>query len=593
MKTIRLIALALCCLLGVSGQSLFAQPIAPPHAPEIRAALLSGDELLADTKFLCELAGPQGVRGWKLLESFLVEIFGGTDTAKPAVIEIMLTPNGSETRAYFPLQVIPGKPLGEKFMRNIDGIGIKPGKKLVANFYPLGGGAKAIPGAAYNGFLRILPTPINYAVIAKTQANLPANLGDPTKDNVVAALLAKKFDFGLLLKNPKVDDASIKARRTDFQKVKDELLAGLKQLPDVKSEVFAVDKAILEHNLSELDRFIAESAELSLGWTTDAPKKEARLDFELDAIPNSDLDTGAKLLGQAPGMFSGVPRSENAIFSGRIHFPLDGLRKAAAMGGVPLLRARSNVQIDESKTHTDEQKAAQKMAAKLWYDILQDGANEGVIDGLIEVSQAASEKANLVFALKAKDGTAVKGILEQLPQMNADYKVQFDVEKVGDYAVHTITRPDNDEDVELLFGKAVPVYVAAGPKAFWIAIGPKSLDPLKKAIADSAQPNPTLTNNFLTMFYRVSPWLELVDARRVRLDAKPSDVKLPDAELKNKKDRAAHRKLALEVLKEGKDTVETKLDAKKGHVSGSTRFDEGILKYIGAETAKFSNETLK
>jgi hypothetical protein len=495
-------------------------------------------------------------------------------------------------RAHFPLQIVPGKPLGDKFLRNLKGIGID-NKKLVSNFYQLGGGAKAIPGAAYNGFLRILPAPVNYASIANKRETLPPNLADPTANKVVVALLAKKFDVGMLLKNDKVDDASIKARRADFQKVRDELLAGFKQLPETKTEVFAVQKSLLEHNLNELDRFIAESAELSLGWITDAPKKEARLDFELDAIPSSDLDASAKLLGQAPSMFSGVPRAEKSILSGRIHFPLDGLRKAAAMGGVPLLRARSDAQIDESKTATAEQKTAMKAAAKVWYDILQDGANEGVLDGLIEVSQAAGEKANLIFGIKAKDGTAVKGILEQLPQMDAAYKVQFDVDKAGDYAIHAVTLPDNHEDLELLFGKGAPAHVAAGPTAFWIAIGPKSLDTLKKAIADSAQPNAALANNFLTLYYRVGPWLELLDARSARLDPKPSEVKLTDAELKSKKERATHRKLALENLKDGKDSIETKLDAKNGHVSGSTRFEEGILKFMGAEIADFSNKTLK
>lgn len=592
MKTIRLVALALCCSLGLAEQSLFAQAVTPSHAPEIRAALLSGDELTADLKFLSELAGPQGVRGWKLLESFLAEIFAGTDTSKPAIFEIMVAPTGSDVRAFFPLQVVAGKPLGEKFLRNIDGIGIKS-KKLVANFYQLGGGEKEIPGSAFNGFLRILATPINYAALAKKRAALPANLGDPTKDKVVAALLAKKFDVGVMLKNDKADATSIKARAADFQKVKDELNAGLKQAADALPEEFAVQKAFLDHNLGELSRFVSESSELTLGWTTDAPKKEARLDLELEAIPGTDLDESAKLLGQAPGIFSGVPRSNEAILSGRIHFPLDGFRKSNLLGAMPLFRASTDAKIAISKGYTDDQKAARKQAWNVWFDMLTDGINEGVVDGLVEVSQATGEKANLLFALKAKDGATLKGILEQLPKINDGYKVQFDVEKVGEYSIHTVATPDTKEDVELLFGKGAPIYVATGPKSWWVAVGPKSLDPLKKAIADSAQPNAALASNFLTLFYRVGPWLELVDARRVRLDAKPSDVKLSDADLKDKKDRAAHRKLALEVLKKGKDTIETKLDAKNGHVSGSTRFDEGILEFIGSEIAKFSNETLK
>lgn len=592
MKTIRLVALALCCSFGLVDHSLLAQTVTPPHAPEIRAALLSGDELTADLKFMSELAGPQGVRGWKLLESFLTEIYSGTDTAKPAIFEILLTPNGTDHRAYFPLQVVPGKPLGEKFLRNIDGIGIKS-KKLVANFYQLGGGDKEIPGAAFNGFLRILVTPVNYAVIAKKRAVLPPNMGDPTRDQVTAALLAKKYDVGLMLKNPKVDEKSIKDRASDFQKVKDELNAGLKQGTDQLPEVFAVQKALLDHNLSELSRFISESSELTLGWTTDAPKKEARLDLELEAIPGTELETSAKLLGQAPSVFSGVPRAKDAILSGRIHFPLDGFRKGNFLGALPLFRASADARIEASKGYTPEQKTARKQIRKIWFDMLEDGANEGVLDGLVEVSQPTGEKASLLFALKAKDGATLKGILEQLPKINDGYKVQFDVEKAGDYAIHNVTIPDTDEDVELLFGKGVPVHVATGPKAWWVAIGPKSLDPLKKAIADSAQPNAALASNFLTAYYRVGPWLELLDARRMRQDAKPSDVKLSEADVKDKKERAVHRKLALDILKEGKDSIETKIDAKNGRVTGSTRFDEGLLKFIGAEIAKFSNETLK
>lgn len=592
MKMIRFAALALWFSLGLAQQSLFAQAVAPPHAPEIHAVLLSGNELSADLKFMCELAGPQGVRGWNLLESFLAEIYSGTDTAKPAVFDVLLTPTGTDVRAYFPLQVVPGKPLGEKFLRNIDGIGIKS-KKLVANFYQLGGGDKEIAGSAFNGFLRILAAPANYSAIAKKRAAVPPNLVDPTAGKVVAALLAKKFDVGIMLENPKKDAASIKARVTDFQKVKDELNAGVKQAADELPEAFAVQKAFLDHNLGELSRFISESSELTLSWTTDAPKKEARLDLELEAIPDTDLDVSAKLLGQSPGMFSGVPRNNDAILSGRIHFPLDGFRKSNLLGAMPLFRASVEAQIANSKDYTDEQKAARNLAWKAWFDMLTEGVNQGGVDGLIEVSQANGEKANLVFALKAKDGNAVKGILEQLPKINDGYKVQWDVEKLGDYAIHTLAIPGSNEDMELLFGKNISVHVATGPQAWWVAIGSKSLDPLKKAITESAQPNAALANNFLTLFYRVGPWLELLDAQRVRLDAKPSDVKLSDAELKDKKERAAHRKLALDALKEGKDTIETKMDAKNGRVTGSTRFDEGLLKFIGTEVADFSNKTLK
>ena len=592
MRIIRQIALVLCGSLGLIGGVAVAQQAPPAHAPQIHVALNSTDELMADLKFLCELAGLQGGKGWKLLEPFLVETFAGTDPKKPFVVDVLFNANGSDVRAHFPLLVDPKKPLGQKFLTNLAGIGIH-NKRFGGGVIQLGGGAQVVPGEAFNGFLRILGPPINYASISTDRFLLPANLPDPTKGNVVAALLAKKYDLGLLMKNVKQADTDQKARRADFQKAKENLLAGLKKKPEDTPEGFALQKALLEHNLGELERFIAESDELTLGWITDAPKKEARLDLELSTIPGSALDTSAKLLGQAPGMFASVPRSPDAILSGRLHFPLDEFRQSSLVSSMPLYRAAADADITASTNKSAEQKEAMKLASKLWFDMVDAEVKAGVIDALIEMSQANGEKSNLVFGIKAKDGQALKGILELIPKMNADYKVQLDVEKVGDYAIHSIQIPENREDFEMIFGKGAPVFVATGPNAWWVAVGAKSLDQLKLALGAAGQGNAVQANNFLTLFGRVGPWIEYIDTRRARLDALPSDIKLTEADVKDRKDRAALRKVALDTFKSGKGTFETKLDAKAGRVTGSTRFDEGILHFIGSAISDFSNKTLK
>ena len=592
MRIIRQIALVLCGSLGLIGGVAVAQQAPPAHAPQIHAALNSTAELMADLKFLCELAGPQGVKGWKLLEPFLEETFAGSDPKRPVVVDVLFNANGSDVRAHFPLLVDPKKPLGQKFLANLAGIGIH-NKRLATGFFQLGGGAAVVQGEAFNGFLRILGPPINYASISSDRLLLPANLPDPTKGNVVAALLAKNFDLGLLVKNVKQADADQKARRADFQKAKENLLAGLKKKPEDTPEGFALQKALLEHNLGELERFIAESDELVLGWITDAPKKEARLDFELSTIPGSALDTSAKLLGQTPGVFASVPRSPDAILSGHLHFPLDEFRQSSLVASLPLYRAAADADIAASTTKSADQKEAMKLASKLFFDMVDAEVKAGVIDALVEMSQANGEKSNLIFGIKAKDGQALKGILELIPKMNSDYKVQLDIEKVGEYAIHSIQIPENHDDFEMIFGKGAPVFVATGPNAWWVAAGTKSLDHLKLALGAVGQGNAAQANNFLTLFGRVGPWIELIDTRRTRLDALPSDKKLTEADLKDRKDRAAFRKLALDTFKACKGTFETKLDAKNGHVTGSTRFDECLLHFIGAATAKFSNETLK
>lgn len=599
MKTIRRTAMAFCCALVFASGTTFAQQAPPPHAPQIHSALLSGEELVADLKFLTELA-PNGANGWKLLKQVLDTFMDGTDPAKPVIVDVILNSTGSEIRTHFPLKDPPGKPLGQKFLANLEGFGIKS-KRLAAGLFQLGGGDKVDPQAVYNGFMRVLSAPISYGSIASSRNSLPANLTDPTKGKAVAALLAKKFDWGLIVKNEKQAAADQEARKKDFQKVKDNLTAGLKQQADESAETFELRKGTLTHNLDELERFIADSAELVLGWTTDSGKREARLDFELSAIAGTSLETSAKLLGQTPGMFSSLPRSEDAMLSGRINFPLDEMRKTHSIGAIVLARASASKSIDSAKDKSDEWKEATKAAANLWFDMLQSGVNAGAVEGMIEVSQAANEKINLVFGIKSPNGNDLKPILELIPKMKSDAKLQLDIEKVGEVSIHSITMPVADADLEEAFGKDAVLYVATGPTAWWVAIGSKSLEQLKAAIEVVGKGSGGDASNFLTVYVKASPWIEFLDARSARRDAADTTKKDPAKKLtdeeaaaaKAKRDREAVRKLALEAFKPGKDTWETKLEAKDGKVTGTTRFDEGILRFIGSAIAKFSNENLK
>lgn len=580
MKATLRLAVAACCIWNLVSNATFAQQAATPqHAPQVHGILASGDELKADLKFLVELAGPSGVKAWKPLNETLDTFLSGIDLKRPILVEVLLSGSGSEYRSYFPLPTNDAQ--GKLFISNLDLSGIK-GKRLATGFSQLSG--------AFSGFLRVIH---GHAVIAEKRDSLPLNLANPA--TTFAGLVAKKFDVGLMVRNDKQAAADQDARRKDFQKVRENLLAGLKQKSEESSEDYQIRRGGLEHNLSELERFLAESAELYLGWTTDAPSKNAKLDFELKAIKDSSLEESAKQMGKAPGTFASVPRSPDAVLSGRINFPLDNMRKNAALGWVPLARKSAEQRADAAESKTPEQKAALKKAANLWFDMLDAGISAGVVDGMIEVSQAAGQKNNLVFGIKAPDGNALKGIVELIPQIRSNLKVQMDAEKVGDVAIHKIEVPaaENEGDFELLFGKGAPVHVATAANAWWVAIGANSLDQLKAAIAAAGKNEGVDAANFFTLYVKAGQWIETLDTRRTRLDAQDTGKKLTEAEAKAKKERDAHRKLAIEAFKQGKDTWETKLHGKDGHITGSTTFDEGILRFIGSAIAKFSNETLK
>lgn len=552
----------------------------PPHAPQVQAAMQSGDELVADLKFLTELGGAEGLKAWKPLKETLDTFFGGIDTSKPIIAEVLLTPNGSENRLHFPLLMPPGKAVGQAFLKNLKDFGIEQ-KRLAAGFYELKG--------AYIGFLRLMN---GYGSIAEKRDSLPPNLANPL--TTATQLLAKKYDIGLLIKNDKVDEASQKARRTDFQKSKDNLLAGLKVTAEETSEDFELRKELSIWGLEEVERFLADSAELLLGWNTDAPKVEGRLDLELTPIKGSDLDKSAEAFGKDPGLFASVPRSENAIISGRINFPLDDSRKTHAMKWFTLAKAAAGKSIDADKVRSADQKAAFKKASDMWFDTFVEGTQKaGLLNALIELTQVPGEKANLLLGIKSPNPERIKPILELVPKFKTGGQVKLDLEKVGELTIHQVTWPDEDGEFTELFGKGAPTFVATGPNVWWIAIGTKSQDQLKAAIAASGKIEGIDPSNFLNLFGKAGPIVDILNARRVRLDAKETPKKLTEAEAKNKRDRDAHRKLAIDIFKSGKDTWETNLTMKAGKTTGRTRVDEGLMRFVGAAIAKFSNDTLK
>ncbi|HLQ44669.1 MAG TPA: hypothetical protein VK137_08075, partial [Planctomycetaceae bacterium] len=215
MRVSRRIGSSLCWLLVFTSGVAFGQPAPAPHTPQISGALLTSDELIADLKFLTELAGDPGVKAWKPLKATLDTFLDGIDTHRPIILDVLISPSDSEMRAHFPLQpAAPGKQLGAKFLANLGASGINT-KRLTVGFYSVGG--------LFPGFLRIAN---GHCSIAENRNNLPVNLPDPTKGNVVAALLAKKCDVGLMVKNDKQAAEDQAARRKDFQKVKDNLTEG-------------------------------------------------------------------------------------------------------------------------------------------------------------------------------------------------------------------------------------------------------------------------------------------------------------------------------------------------------------------------------
>lgn len=531
---------------------------AGPAKPTVTVVLKSAKELFDDLEFVMDLANAPNQ--YKTLAGNIDVFLTGVDRTKLIGVRSYLTKDGRFDHI-LSLPIVSVAQL-KIFLANIDALDVK--SKLVrSNVYRL---SKLFEGYLYYDGA--------YAHLGEKEADVVAMKGAPPAE------LLNSYDLAVVLDNR---GQSIESRRKGFDEISKEMHKAVDQSKKQDQEHegdFKIRKAAAHQQIAELERYFVESSQLTLGWTTSAKNKNAVMNIDLSAVPETPLAASIELIGKGTEDYSAISE-QGAVVVASVNFPIDDMRKTHMLDLIKLSRPRTKQIIESNAKLSAAQKEVDKDLSELGLDIAEGIANIGIFDGFLRMypNEKPGEKStySLLGGGKVADSDKVLKILNRLAEHMGKEKVKLDVAKEGDVSIHTLAVPEKQQaEYPELFAKDSIAYIGTSKNAVWFAVGDKALDRLKGAIAAPKHPGDGKTaSTALDVHGRFLPWAEMLDTRL----GKTGDVKL--------------RKDALEAFKEGKDTGSLKVIRVDKDVKVHMQVDEGVLRFAGKVMAKFVKESLE
>lgn len=514
------------------------------------------------------------------LKDVLDEFEVGVDGAKPIIVDLVFTKAGIEYQGAIPyLPPIDNKRQG--LFANLSGFGFKISPvKNDPTLYEVRDPAQPKPF-----YLRNLTSP-QYAIMANDPASIPNTLPNPQVR--VASWLGNGRDLVVHLEQtPEGADA----RKAAMAAAREQLESVLKFNRDESKEDFALRKATATLNLAEMERFLLDAQKFTAVWTTDVPGGKGHGELELTAFPGSSLANSIELAASKPSAFANIDLKPDAVFYGRMRFPLDAFRKDQLKLYYPTLRPVLKSQIDTRERLTADGKVAAKQAADLFVDLFEAGLGDDAIDSFIQI-ETAKEGHSLIGGIRIADGSKALEIVKLLPTIQNEWKVKLDLVKHGDVAIHQVTLPERWQDeFKTMFGGEPVFYVGTSKDTVWGAAGEGSLELLKGAIDAAAKPAPEKVDpKFVEAGGQFGPGARLIDkmVTRRHADNPTKDKKI----LAQRKERERLIKIAVDSFKDGTDRSTMQLSREGTTIRGAASINPPVFRFLGSAIADFVKENL-
>lgn len=583
-------------LLSVAAVLQLARPVLAQPEARFQVVQTGVAPLKEDLKYLVELSPTPALKGqWKTLEGLIDSFAQGLNETKPIRVDVIVGKD-VDYELHVPIAALTGN---NGFIANVKGLGYKvapvPGtpKDTLFTLTPGGGGGKGAGAAAAKkpAYMRYVAA-TGYASIAATQAAIPANMPDPIKG--VQPLLAKNLDVAAYLKN---DADGLTARKANFQQLRRQLEAGLTFKRGEDKNEFALRKLSLAQNLNEAERFVVETEELLLGWTTSIADKsnpgKGHADFSISALPGTSLAASTQILASKPSYFANVELNAKPVVSGKVNFAIDDLRAGHLKEFYATVRPIMEAQIDKRATlEGAAQKAAAKKGAGLLVDLLTDNLQLKCADFFMDLHSAGDGKYTLVCGARVSNGKTVDKIIALLPEVNAGREVKMDIQALGDASLHSVAVPQRRQDAfHKLFPGENVIYIATSADAVWGAAGVNAIAELETAMKATAKPAPeTADPKILSFTAEAARLVELMDI--VRPEPQKIDETLSKEELARARQREKEveqiRKLAIDATKNCDAIFNGEVKKNGNAIEGSLDVSECVLKFVGSVIADFA-----
>jgi hypothetical protein len=508
--------------------------------PVAMLSVSSIDAILGNVQYLTDAAGA-GELG-EFATMMANPYMQGMDRTKP--IGMVLTTNGED---FLPLAFVPVKDLDATLSILEEQVGTPR---------ELGNGIKEIAG--------IQPVFIKeqkgWAFIGQTVESL----GD-LPENPVAMLNAMPQDYDFAIRG-KIQNVPKVYLDMAVNTLKDSIKQGLEQLSeeDRKNQ----EDAVLAQ-MNQFETFIKESDEITIGWKTEADKKRTYLDLTFTAVPGGTLAEKMSAMANAKSDFTGFLRPDAAMtLNLSSEIPEDQIQ--ASIDAITSLKSTAlrEIEKDDDLKSPEARKAAGEILTAA-IDILVDTIKTGKFDGGASVVLAPNALTAL-GGFHVAEGKDVEAVLRRVADMAKDEPdfpgINFNVDKQGDIAFHTMTIPiPEEEDARKLLGDTLEIAVGTGKDSAYFGFGHNCVAQLKSIISSqpAQQPVPPFQ-----MTMSLKPIMQFVSA----IEDNPLIGSVKDAlDDVGTKDHVKIQGLAV------KDGVTYRLEV-----------EEGVLRAIG-EAVKMSN----
>lgn len=509
-RSVRLFAFVAAFFMVLSQNPVIAQDeVEEEPAPELMEqpiatiAVASVERLKTDIKHVFDVSGRTEI--YEMMEEGLANVgdLKGMDQTKPFGVMVFLRagfPPTPEVVGFVPVEKI------EDLTKTLE-IGPVVTKKVSDSHYEIIGANREFHVKLQDGFAFIMNQP-------ELMENDFPNPARSTKG------ITSKFDIAATLN---LDSIPSGMRNLFMNFVKAQANADMQQRDDEPDGAYKIRRAQSSRMLDGLTQTMAELERLTIGIDANAEKSQLVLEVLLDAQEDSAM---AKEMKRINGKRSHFDRlvSEEAPFSLSWSAPLEkrDIEQWTEMlaGGELLLAAELNKETDE----TELPPAVADMMQAI-RDTVEDGHGN-----LFAQFYGEPGRFHIVGAVRVMGGRRMDAGFKYLLNLLKDDldveigTVELDALKHNDVSFHRFVAKDAD-DAAAVFGEQIGVYLGAGNRTVWFAVGGEAaIDKTKELMDILNEPQPAnqarIRRAPFEMVFNFKQWLGLdEDGKGMLFDA--------------------------------------------------------------------------
>lgn len=456
----RIIALAAACLMLAGGQLAEAQNVKPLVVVSVSSYAKLKDSILylaktLDTANQAQIAQAEGMAD---------AMTGGLDTQKPIGVTVAF--DGQE-----PVVVgfLPVKNLAQ-FLGGLQLFGVQA--------KDAGNGLKSIS----NG-MAFVKEQDGYAYVAQKAEHLQ-NLPDPAK---TLGAIGKQFDVAVV---GNIQNLPLDLKQQGLSFVRMGLEQSLEQQDGESDAQFNLRKAAAAQQIKQVEQFLNETDQLTIGWATDKAAKKTYLDTVVTAARGTRMAKSFAGLKDSTTKFGGVIKADAPFTMHAAYEIKDPEEIEQAVAQIKMLKTTALDAIDDSEEFdTDEERDLVKGWASQAIDVVQRTVEGGRVDLAASFQSVAGGPATVLFGMHVADGKAlekvVQDILKTAEKKEENFpKVQYNAGTHKGTTFHSLALdpPNDKEQFEKIFGEKAMLHIGFSTDTVWIAMGASALDQLKAAI---------------------------------------------------------------------------------------------------------------